>query len=80
MLKKEFGVKRVVVFGSLCHPNLFHEQSDVDLAVAGMNERQYLRALGRLLDLDADWSIDLIELESARPNLRQTIEQDGVDV
>ncbi len=52
LLKNEFGVKRVMVFGSLCHPNLFYERSDIDLAVWGIEERRYLRAVGRLLDLD----------------------------
>ncbi len=80
LLKDEFGVKRVMVFGSLCHPNLFYERSDVDLAVWGIDERKYLRAVGCLLNLDPEISIDLIEFESARPTLRKAIEREGVEL
>ena len=35
LLKEQFGVRKVVVFGSLVREDLFHPQSDVDLAVWG---------------------------------------------
>lgn len=41
LLKKQFGAQRVVVFGSLLYPPRFHERSDVDLAVWGLDERVY---------------------------------------
>ena len=80
LLKREFGAQRVMVFGSLCHPDLFYERSDVDLVVWGMDERQYLRAVGRLLDLDSEFSVDLVEFDHACPPLRQVITQDGVEL
>jgi uncharacterized protein len=77
-LKGEFGARRVVVFGSVLRPKLFHERSDVDLAVWGLDERLYLRALAALLDLDAEISVDLVEAEQAQPELIQLIEKDGI--
>lgn len=78
ILRDEFGARRVLVFGSLLQPRLFHERSDVDLAVWGLDERRYLRALARLLDLEPEIEVDLIEAEQARPELLHVIERDGM--
>ena len=78
LLKEEFGARRVAVFGSVLRPRLFHERSDVDLAVWGLDEHYYLRALAALLDLEPEISVDLVEAEQARPELTQVIERDGI--
>ena len=78
MLKDQFGAARVTVFGSVLRPEFFYERSDVDLAVWGMDERLYLKAVSRLLDIDTDISVDLVEAEFARPTLLSVIEQEGV--
>ena len=77
-LKTEYGASQVAVFGSVLKPQLFHERSDVDLAVWGLDEQLYLRALSALLDLEPDISVDLVEVEHARPELQRIIEQDGL--
>ena len=73
LLKRDFGAARVWLFGSLLHPQRFHERSDVDLTVEGLDERLYLRAVARLLDLNPTIPVDLVELEYARPELRDAI-------
>jgi predicted nucleotidyltransferase len=78
MLKEQFGAARVVVFGSVLYPKRFYERSDVDLAVWGLDERLYLKAVSRLLDIDPEISVDLVEAEFARPPLLAVIEQEGV--
>ena len=80
LLKEEFGAKQVKVFGSLTVPSYFHAGSDLDLAVWGMDERRYFEAAGRLLDFDADFSIDLVEFEQARPSLQAAITQEGISL
>ncbi|MBI3359901.1 MAG: nucleotidyltransferase domain-containing protein [Chloroflexi bacterium] len=81
LLKQEFGASRVVLFGSLARgPGRFFVRSDVDLAVWGMDERLYLRAVGRLLDLDPEIKADLIEAEYARSAVKTAIERDGVEL
>jgi uncharacterized protein len=81
LLKGEFGAKRVVLFGSLTRgPGRFYIRSDVDLAVWGLEERLYLRALGRLLDLDPEIEVDLVEYEFARPALQASIEREGMEL
>ncbi|MFZ1267235.1 MAG: nucleotidyltransferase domain-containing protein, partial [Anaerolineae bacterium] len=70
LLKQQFGAQRVVLFGSILTPTFFHERSDIDLAVWGLDERLFLRALGRLLDLDPNFEFDLVEFEVAPPRLQ----------
>lgn len=77
ILKIEFGVKKVMVFGSLVHPALFHERSDVDLAVWDLSGREYYRAVSVLLDIEPSISIDLIAFEEARRALQEVIVKDG---
>ncbi len=78
ILKAEFGASRVVVFGSLLHPELYHGHSDVDLAV--WDVQHYFRAVARLLDLDPRIEFDLVPIEDARPGILSVIERDGVEL
>jgi len=75
-LKGEFGVDKVMVFGSLLRPELFHERSDIDLAIWSINDGQYFRAAAHMLDLDTEFLVDLVELESAPPALYEAIIQE----
>ena len=78
-LKQDFGANRVWLFGSLLEVRHIHSQSDVDLAVEGLEDSLYLQAVARLLDL-SDFSVDLVQLEYARPRLRQAVEAHGVEL
>ena len=60
------------------HPALFHRRSDVDLAVWGLDEKDYYRAVVSLLSLSPEIEMDLIEVERARPALQAVIERDGM--
>jgi len=80
LLKKKYGAKRVVLFGSLLDLKKMHENSDVDIAVWGIEERQYLRALAELLDLDPNFSVDLIEAEYAQPRILETVNTVGIEL
>ncbi|RME88321.1 MAG: nucleotidyltransferase domain-containing protein [Anaerolineae bacterium] len=80
LLREEFGVSRVVVFGSLVHPHLFHAHSDVDLATWGLSGRPYYRAVGVLQSLDPTISVDLIAFEEAPKRLQEIILREGEDL
>jgi predicted nucleotidyltransferase len=80
LLKEQFGAQRVVLFGSVRFPERFHRRSDIDLAVWGLDERLYYRAVSRLIDLDSTISIDLIEAETAPSNLLAVINRDGISL
>ena len=81
LLKKEYGVEAVYLFGSLAEsPPVFDERSDVDLAVRGLSETVYLRVVSRLLDLDHAFDVDLIQMETAPESLMKKIEKEGVRI
>lgn len=79
-LKKQFGVKKVVLFGSIIHSGLFHSRSDIDIAVWGLKGREYYRAVGVLQALDPEIGIDLIAYEQASSSLRKVIHSEGREV
>lgn len=78
LLKEQFGVKKVVLFGSTRFPERFHQYSDVDLAVWGLDEKIYYRTVSYLLDLDPGIEVDIIEAEFASSGLLRNIEQEGI--
>ncbi len=78
LLKQEFGAMRVVLYGSLLRPGQYHLRSDVDLAAWGV--RDYFGAVTRLLDLDTEIEVNVIEYEAASPRLQATITREGVDL
>lgn len=80
LLRTGYGATRVVIFGSLAQPARFHARSDVDLAVWGIDERRYLRAVADVTALDADVLVDLVRIEEATPSLLVAIEQEGQEI
>jgi predicted nucleotidyltransferase len=80
ILKDQFGVKKVVLFGSVLQPHLFHIHSDIDLAVWDLTGRAYFQAVGVLQSLDPEYKIDLISFDEALPALREVIERDGKEL
>jgi uncharacterized protein len=78
LLRRQFAAGRVVVFGSLVHPGLFTEWSDVDLAVWGLGLEDTLRALGAVHDLSAEIALNLVDIATCRPSFLEVIEREGV--
>lgn len=77
ILRKQFGVMEVVLFGSMTNPSLFHSRSDVDIAVWGLTGNAYYRAVGILQSLDPEIGVDVIAFEEASPALQEVIRRDG---
>ena len=78
ILKERFGASRVVVFGSLLHPERYHLGSDIDLAVWEVQD--YFRAVSSLMDIDPDFEFDLVPFEDARPGIMDAIRKEGMDL
>lgn len=73
-LVREFGVRRVVVFGSLARDEAGLE-SDVDLLVEGLPPERLFEA-SAALSRDLDSEVDLVPAEAARPEvLRRALEE-----
>jgi predicted nucleotidyltransferase len=79
MLRAEFGVTRVVLFGSLARGE-GHAHSDIDLAVSGLDQAARLRAEDRAAALAPEFEVDLVPLDSASPALLDDIRRDGVEL
>ena len=78
LLREEFAVERVVVFGSLVHEGCFTPWSDVDIAAWGIRPQDTFRAMGRVMDLDAEIELNLVDVGTCSDSLLMTIEQEGV--
>lgn len=78
LLKKEYGVQRVVVFGSLAHPAGFTLWSDVDLAAWGLTSANWLRAMGAVRELSDEIEVNLVDVACCSPGLLAAIEREGV--
>jgi predicted nucleotidyltransferase len=82
MLKKRFGVTRVVVFGSLAHETVFTRWSDIDLAVWGIAPEEFYRAAGAAMDIGLEEGIrvDVVDAGDCGPQFLAEIEQEGIQL
>ena len=78
-LKEEFGVERVVLFGSMLDPERMWWGSDIDLAVWGLPEGDYFTAVGKVQDVDPNFSVDVVEIQHARPHILEGVQQ-GIEL
>lgn len=78
ILYSEFGVTKVVAFGSITQEGLFHSHSDVDLAVWDLPEHLIFRAIGFVQSVHPSFSVDVIVYEEASPGLKSVIDRDGI--
>lgn len=80
LLKHEFAVREVFLFGSLLTPERVHLYSDIDLAVCVLRCDRYCEVVGTLLCNLKNFSIDLVMLETAQPSLLNHILTHGVSL
>jgi len=74
VLKRRFGARRVILFGSLVGDGPWHAQSDIDLAVEGVTSEEMARAEASLEAILPPWlTLDLVSLESVYPEVRARI-------
>jgi predicted nucleotidyltransferase len=78
-LKEKYGVTKVILFGSLLNYEKITPNSDIDLAVWDLPEKDYFRAVGFLLEIADNFSIDLVEIQNVRPYILPAIDQ-GVEL
>ncbi len=73
------GAEKVYVFGSVLKPELFDENSDVDIAVKGIAEDKKSTAYREVEEIFKEIPFDLLFLdEEIRPEIREKIEKQGV--
>ena len=78
LLMRDFGVTRVVLFGSVARGDV-NERSDIDLAVEGLADSDYFSALGAL-GWVTPFDIDLVPVKDASPGMLDSILAEGIQV
>lgn len=80
ILKEQFGAQRVIMFGSLAHGHWFGPKSDIDLAAEGIPAPDFWRAWCTLDEINPDFEINLVAIESVSTSLRETLDHEGVEL
>lgn len=73
---KEKGCSKILLFGSIAEGK-YIRNSDIDIAVSGMNTKDFLRAIANL-PLIAKQQVDLVDLDDLPLKFRKSIEVSGV--
>jgi predicted nucleotidyltransferase len=80
ILRQRFGAHKVVAFGSLIHDASFTPWSDIDLAAWGIPPDRFYGAVAAVTGLSAVFKVDLVDLETCRPAVREAAVRDGVEL
>ncbi|MFO8239622.1 MAG: nucleotidyltransferase domain-containing protein [Dissulfuribacterales bacterium] len=80
ILKSQFGVRRVILFGSLAAEPWNGVGSDIDLAIEGLEKTSYWEAWRVTEEEMIDHPVDLVEIESASESLQRAIERHGIEL
>ena len=76
ILKQEFGVTQVFVYGSLVNDR-FKAESDIDIAVAELAKERFYEAMATINEVCDRW-VDLKPIESLQPYFWQRIQSQGI--
>lgn len=74
-LYSQYGWKEIYLFGSVMIPGNFHQKSDIDMGVRGLNPDWLYRFIAELSNL-MEREVDVVMLENSR--LAATIRKKGV--
>jgi predicted nucleotidyltransferase len=80
ILRDQFHVTRVVVFGSLVRPDCFTAWSDIDIAAWGIAPEDTLRAIAAVSDVDETIMVNLVDVNTCRSSILVMIAQDGIEI
>ncbi len=79
-LRETYQPTRVVVFGSLVHPEAFGMHSDIDIAVDGIPWLPYLRAWNDVEERWPEFKVDLIDVGIVSARMKQRIAEQGQEL
>ena len=78
-LTKQFGAKRVVLFGSLSRDD-FGSCSDIDLAVWGIPADDFFRAVAFACGISNVWKVDVVDAQDCSDTLKKVIIEEGTEL
>ena len=76
ILAEQYGVHRVYLFGSLAREYDFIGRSDIDLAVEGLDDIRYFKAVGYLCE-GKRFTIDIVPIEDCSQDLKEKVIKEG---
>ncbi len=77
-LKENYGVSRVVLFGSLVRKRYLHERTDIDLLVEGLKKEALLRSGFEASNIAKPFNVDLIPSSIADPSIIIIVNEEGI--
>lgn len=80
VLYRDFGARKVAVFGSLTEPERFTQNSDIDIVVWGVSYNKCLDALWETKGLNPEFKIDIINFKSINSLFRERILSQAVPI
>jgi uncharacterized protein len=80
LLKQEYSVDKVVLFGSLVRKETFNRWSDIDIAAWGIKPEDTFKAIGKVLNIDPEWEVNLVDVNTCSESLLRSIMKNGVDL
>ena len=78
LLRTQYGVQQISVFGSLTHPDRFTQWSDVDLAAWDLTATNRLKASAAVRALASDIELNVVDVSGCSPELLAAIVREGV--
>jgi uncharacterized protein len=78
LLRDDYQVTEVRLFGSLVQPGRFGWRSDVDLAAWGLTAKTWLRAAAAVRALSDEIEINLVDVAVCSAAVRASIEREGI--
>ena len=80
LLYEQFGATQVSVFGSLTEPLWFMKESDIDIAVSGLSNDLYNKALSKIMDFDSAFKIDIINFDRSKGLFRERVKYQAIPI
>ena len=79
ILRKNYNVKKIYLFGSSSRESIIDEHSDIDIAVIGLDNKKYFEALNLLYEIvPKGVNVDLITLKSIDEEFKKDILKKGI--
>ena len=80
LLRDRFGATQIKVFGSAIKADYFSLDSDIDLAAWGIPKSKYYEAFSAVMDCSEEFKVDLVNPNTCRPWILESIAEEGIEV
>lgn len=78
LLRQKYGANKVWVFGSLTNKEMFNQWSDIDIAVEGISNEYYYKAVAEVISFSLEYKIDMVDIFECSPLMQENIKREGI--